>query len=172
MANNIGQRHGPKRHKRDIAWLQDRVKVDPHSGCWVWTGVVNHRGYGRYHYTTDDRILNGSAHRLALELALGRPIRPGMSALHRCDNPPCCNGEHLFEGTQADNLDDCRDKGRERPRFGERHGMARLKESDIPLILAAIAAGESNRSCGERFGVSAGTIWRIRSGAGWRHVPR
>lgn len=167
MANNIVQKHGRRRHTRDLAWLQARVEIDPQSNCWVWTGVVNHRGYGRYHYTTDQGVLNGSAHRLALELALGRPIRPGMSALHRCDNPPCCNGEHLFEGTQADNLDDCQAKGRERHRSGEEHGMAKLTDLDISLILSAIASGETQRSIARRFGVSQPTISRIKKHNGW-----
>lgn len=168
MEKTTDVRPGRRRHIRNAAWLQARVKVDPETGCHVWTGVVNHRGYGRYHYTADNgKVMNGSAHRLALELHLGRPIADGMNACHRCDNPPCCNGEHLFEGTTADNQADCRGKGRSRHRSGERHGMAKLRDADIPVILAAIAAGESHSSCGRRFGVSGSTITRIKKEGGW-----
>ncbi len=73
-----------------------------------WTGKD---GYGR-------RYIRGShgeydkAHRFALEEKLGRPIKPGMEALHHCDNPPCIEPSHLFEGTQADNMHDMLAKGR------------------------------------------------------------
>jgi hypothetical protein len=45
-------------------------------------------------------------HRLALERKLGRPIKPGFKALHECDYPPCVNPDHLYEGTDADNVHD------------------------------------------------------------------
>jgi hypothetical protein len=147
-----------------------RVELDPDTGCLNWTGVRNHRGYGRYTFSTDDGIKQGSAHRFALELALGRPIAESMNVCHRCDNPPCCNAEHLFEGTTLDNLLDCREKGRDRHRDGERHGMAKLKDADIPAILAAVASGEPQTSIARRFGVRQSTISRIRTGKGWMSV--
>lgn len=75
--------------------------------CWVWPGPVNAGGYGlikvkRRHLVT---------HRYAYQHSHGE-IPDGMKVLHRCDNPPCCNPAHLFLGTQADNLDDMRRKGR------------------------------------------------------------
>jgi hypothetical protein len=163
MTNPIGR----KRHVRDLAWLLKRVELDPATGCLIWTGVRNHRGYGRYHYTTDGAVLNGSAHRLALELALGRPLLPGMNACHRCDNPPCCNAEHLFEGTTEDNQRDCREKGRTRVRRHEEHGMAKLRNDDIPVIRAALAAGESQSSIAKRFGVGQARISEIKNGKAW-----
>lgn len=53
------------------------------------------------------------AHRVALELRLGRPIRPGLVACHTCDVANCVNPSHLWEGTQAENLADMRAKGRD-----------------------------------------------------------
>jgi len=164
-------RSGPARHVRDLEWLRDRADVDPVTGCWVWNRGVNHKGYGRYHFTDDHgAVRHGSAHRLALELALGRPIRVGLNALHRCDNPPCCNGAHLFEGTQADNLRDCREKGRARTPVGEANGLAKLTASDVHEIRAALARGATQTSLAGRFGIAQSQISRINTGKMWRSV--
>lgn len=56
-----------------------------------------------------------------LMLELERPLDPGMEACHHCDNPPCCNGEHLYEGTHQQNMDDA--KRRKRMASGDRQGL-------------------------------------------------
>ena len=84
--------------------LRSRVVVDPETGCHNWTGTMGDKGYG---------LVLISAHRLAYELAHG-PIPDGLLVLHKCDNPPCCNPEHLFLGTSADNTADKMRKGRHR----------------------------------------------------------
>jgi HNH endonuclease len=84
--------------------LRSRIVVDPETGCHNWTGTVGRAGYGR---------VQVSAHRLAYELAHG-PIPDGLLVLHKCDNPVCCNPDHLFLGTSADNMADKVRKGRHR----------------------------------------------------------
>ena len=78
-------------------------------GCWGWIGATS-SGYGRL-----GRGGRGEglvyAHRLSWELRNG-PIPEGMCVLHRCDNPPCSNPDHLFLGTKADNNRDMSVKGR------------------------------------------------------------
>lgn len=74
--------------------------------CWPWTRYRMANGYGRHR--------TGYTHRYALELTLGRPLAEGMEACHSCDNPPCCNPAHLFEGTRLDNERDKTVKGRRR----------------------------------------------------------
>lgn len=87
------------------------------SACWPWKGSVMGEGYGRYR--------QAYTHRLAWMLANG-PIPAGLFVLHKCDNPPCCNPDHLFLGTQADNVRDRDAKGRHWVPSGERHPCAKL----------------------------------------------
>lgn len=84
------------------------------SGCMEWTGTVNAKGYG--HIRSGGK--NVAVHRLAWVIANG-PIPDGLFVCHKCDNPPCCNVEHLFVGTAAQNNADRDAKGR--TRFAEHH---------------------------------------------------
>jgi hypothetical protein len=84
-------------------------KIDRSAGpgaCHPWTGCADRDGYGWF----------GGKHRhantIALEFKLGRPLAPGMCALHTCDNPPCCNEAHLYEGTKKQNRADAAARGR------------------------------------------------------------
>jgi hypothetical protein len=96
-------------------------RVDKTGDCWVWLGSGTTDRYGQ--------IRVGSkmvyVHRLAYELTYG-VIPAGMSVLHRCDNPSCCRPEHLFLGTQQDNIRDMENKGRANrsglPRQPIKHG--------------------------------------------------
>lgn len=77
------------------------------TACIEWDGSRNERGYGRVH-------VNGHlayAHRAEWEKHHG-PIPDGMKVCHHCDNPPCYRIDHLFLGTQADNMADMHAKGR------------------------------------------------------------
>lgn len=147
-------------------------KVDRSGECWVWTGGRNSDGYGNCHMPIDGRLKSQKAHRAAWRLTRG-DIPQGMSVLHRCDNPPCVNPDHLFLGTQADNMRDCREKGRyshKSGRVGSHHQNARLKESDIPNIRALRAKGETFKSIAFQYGVSDSTIHNIFNGHTWGHV--
>lgn len=161
--------------------LEERfwAKVQKSEACWVWRGTIDARtgGYGRFRPDGHGRQVR--AHRVSWELANG-PIPEGMHVLHRCDNPPCVRPDHLFLGTNRDNIADRVAKGRGRgftfrpdarskPR-GSQNGMAKLLESDIPHIRAAAAAGESQRAIARRYGVDPGTVWGIVRRRTWRHV--
>lgn len=78
------------------------------TGCIPWMGARRNEGHGMFRAVAGESMIG--AHRYALERALGRPLLPGMQALHHCDNPPCCNPGHLYEGTNGDNMRDRRER--------------------------------------------------------------
>jgi hypothetical protein len=89
--------------------LQDRLLPEPNSGCWLFEGMVNHNGYG----LVVQKGRQERAHRLAWIEAYG-PIPDGLFVCHHCDVPACCNPDHLFLGSAADNARDMAAKGRVR----------------------------------------------------------
>ena len=99
-----------------MATLRQRVDekwvYDPASGCKAWIGAKFMReGYGMIGIGGRIGHKKKHAHRVAWELDHG-PIPDGLCVLHKCDNPPCVNTEHLFLGTRADNNRDKTEKGR------------------------------------------------------------
>ena len=89
------------------------VSEEP-DACWEWSGSRDRQsGYGKYRPLYSGRDPHLWAHRVAYLLTFGE-LGTHVKVLHRCDNPPCCRPDHLFLGSQADNLRDMREKGRDR----------------------------------------------------------
>ena len=133
-----------------------RSKVDwtPNAtGCGFWTASLFREGYGRFKLDGRSR----GAHRVAWELEHG-PIPAGMRVLHRCDNPPCVNLEHLFLGTQGDNMRDMAAKGRQR---------AKLTDAQVFEIRAST---DVHRAIASRYGISRALVSYIRTGTRWAHL--
>ncbi len=76
-------------------------KVDKSGKCWIWRGSKLKTGYGRFHFAGKTI----TAHRISWMLAHGS-IEEGMHVLHKCDNPPCVNPDHLYIGTHTQNMQD------------------------------------------------------------------
>jgi hypothetical protein len=123
--------------------------------CWVWIGGTNPHGYGV--------IQKGGrkcglilASRAAWILSFGN-LGDEDCVLHRCDNPPCVNPQHLFKGTKKDNTHDMMGKGR-----AYWPCPAKVSDEQVLLIrrLCASHAGTYGQ-IGEMFGVDASTIYKI-----------
>lgn len=140
------------------------------SGCLEWSGRTiksngreSHR-YGRIKVGGRDIL----AHRYAYTLAHGE-IPSGMSVCHHCDNPKCCNPEHLFIGTHRQNMGDMATKGRaskaSNPKpTGEKSPTAKLLDSQVEEIRARRASGETVTSLAYAYGVHHSYISRLARG--------
>lgn len=132
-----------------LSWL------DCTGECWIWQRSCIQGGYGTFvHFGGKGNL----AHRFAYELWVG-PIPDDTFVLHHCDNPPCCNPEHLFLGTHKDNMRDMVQKRRQTR--GEHHPRNRLSEAEVKEIRMSSL---SSRKIAPVYGVNARHIRHIRSG--------
>ncbi len=136
--------------------------------CWIFTGDHDENGYGRILVSTTPRQYVYT-HRLSFAIAHGKEVGDCAHVLHRCDYPPCCRPEHLFEGNQQMNNQD-RD-AKDRVRHGSAHANAKLNELQVAAIRRAHqAGGVSVRGISELYGVSHQTISDLLSGRTWKRV--
>jgi len=146
----------------------EHVSVGEADACWPWAKSRNCWGYGNAGY--DGHRSNAS--RVAWIVQNGA-IPPGMVVCHSCDNPACCNPVHLFLGSQAENLRDCRRKGRARgvpsgadhPRY-----VAILTEQMVIEARKLYRSGMRQAEIATRMGVHSSTISRVVRGKRWAHL--
>lgn len=163
VIGHVAQRRAGR--SREEAISQFWSYVSKGDGCWLWTSALDAHGYGMYRLEAGKSMRR--AHRLAWEIING-PIPAELVVCHRCDNPPCVRPDHLFLGTQRDNMHDCVTKGR-MPRGEQRHS-AKLTEDQVRSIRALRQAGQSRRSVARTFEVSSRTVLAIESGSKWSWV--
>ena len=82
--------------------------IFPNNGCWEFYGATTGQGYGNIHYQGRKQYV----HRIVFRIMNGK-IPHGILVLHNCDNPRCCNPDHLFLGTHKDNTADMIAKDRQ-----------------------------------------------------------
>jgi HNH endonuclease len=156
------------------------VKRGDPDECWPWQLSIG-QGYGRFQVAGR----GVRAHRVAYYLQYG--VDPGEYLVcHKCDNPPCCNGKHLFLGTEADNSADRNNKGRNNPPAGWRSGRytypertargegvggSKLTADQVRDIRALYAAGnQTHQQLADTFGVTREAVSLIARGKNWKHV--
>lgn len=136
-------------------------KVVKGAGCWVWTASKNKYGYGQ---VKAYKKMMG-AHRCAWILTHGE-IPEGLHVLHACDNPPCVRPDHLFLGTNQDNMND-RDQ-KHRQASGELVGTSKLKAKSVAEIRALYQTGDfTQKQLGEQFGVTDAQVSLIVNNKSW-----
>lgn len=123
--------------------------------CWPWQGDAN-KGYGVFHYRGH---LHG-AHELALSFTTGEKRLDQLDTCHTCDNPICCNPNHLRFDTRRANVQDMHERGRAR-------NGAKLTAEDVRLMRERRAAGARQRDLARDFGITDGQVSMIVRGIRW-----
>ena len=133
--------------------------------CWEWTGCKYGAGYGKMQ---TGYAKAGLAHRFSYEMHFGK-IPPGMSVMHKCDNPGCVNPAHLSVGTHAENMADMEAKGRDRKvgSKGTKNASAKISEETVRAIRSS---KESQNAIARRYGISQASVSNILLGRSWKHI--
>jgi hypothetical protein len=148
----------------------DRLKqnfdkfVNRKSDCWDWTGRIE-KGYPKL--SCRKGLGANFGHRASWIIYYGE-IPPGKSVLHKCDNPKCTNPDHLFLGTNADNINDMLIKQRN-PK-GSKVGTAKLNESNVLEIKKKLACGEKLVDIAKKYCVTIQAISMIKRNKNWKHI--
>ena len=139
----------------------DHCHPEPNTGCWIWDHGVDKKGYGikRINYKAV------KMHRLSYELFKGDPL--GAHVLHKCDNPPCLNPDHLYLGDNETNIADKLQRGRQAK--GEMFSHSKLTESDV-LAIRKIGRSMRQIDIAAIYGVCRRQIGRVLNRADWRHI--
>ena len=149
----------------------DRSNAD---GCWEWTAAKSPFGHGNFHCQNQMH----RAHRISWVVTHGE-IPNNSFVLHKCDNPKCCNPQHLFLGTQSDNVADMISKGRNvkssqlslimktHAARGDRNGMAKLNQSDVNGIRLLLRAGMLQKDIASLFSICQQSVSDIKLNRYW-----
>jgi hypothetical protein len=137
-----------------------RIRVGAPNDCWDWIKGKSPKGYGRYTKAKRNGMPSG-AHQVSWILTYG-VIPRGLYVLHTCDNPSCCNPNHLFLGTAKDNAEDKVRKGRQ-PR-GEQiptHKLTWDQVNDIRLD------GRKPKDISKDYNISVVMVYLILKNKSW-----
>ncbi len=151
-----------------------RIRIDPKilfqkhvyktKTCWLWMARISPFGYGQFGF-------NGTmkqAHRVSFEIYKSK-IPKGLCVLHVCDNRRCVNPDHLWLGTQADNVQDMILKNRGLKAIGDRNGSAKLSWDKVNEIRKLRKdSGILYKDLASKFNVHISTIKRIILNKYWK----
>lgn len=144
-------------------YILTNIQINISTGCWEWLGN-QYDGYGRLSYNKSEHY----THRLSYEAFVGI-IPPYKQILHSCDNPICCNPQHLRIGTNYENV--CDRQHRNRHAKGETHGNHKLSEHEILLIRSKyMSGGYTQQELSDEFNCSRSHISNIVNNKFWKHI--
>lgn len=154
--------------REEIFWSY--VDKNGPNGCWIWNGCRDKWGYGDLSWFNK----HIQAHRLAWKLLRGDPGK--LDCLHKCNNPPCCNPDHLYLGTDLENARDRTIAGTHT--HGERSGQAKLTDKEALEIRAKYWRKVSGKrttasnavELSKVYGVTPQTISQVALGRRWTHL--
>lgn len=160
-----------KQRKTLAERLNRFVTPEPNSGCWLWAGA-HRNGYGVFGRWEDGTHKVYYAHRVSYQVHVG-DIPDGYFVCHSCDVKSCSNPDHLFVGTQADNMADMSAKELNKWKPGDGHTrICGEGNNNSKLTTEAVAeireSAERGVDLARRYGVSPSLISLIRKGKAWK----
>jgi len=141
-----------------------QIKKNENTECWEWTGFLK-GGYGYIRVNRKDFAV----HRLMFE-RYKRPIPKNVNVCHSCDNTKCCNPEHLWLGTQQENIKDMINKKRDKKAFGTKHHRCKINEEIARQIKIKFKEGLNMREIHRTLNISYRIVQHICTGNTWRHI--
>tara|TARA_Y100000310_G_C20681727_1_gene816384 strand:+ start:1407 stop:1976 length:570 start_codon:yes stop_codon:yes gene_type:complete len=116
-----------------------KINKDTDTGCWLWTGWRSQENYGGFYCMYEGKGKIYPAHRFSYMIH-NNGIPDGLQILHKCNNKPCVNPEHLYAGTHLDNMKDLRDAGTLKGKNNPNYGVKCTEEKRRKLSKASIEA--------------------------------
>jgi hypothetical protein len=156
--------------KRDTARFWSKVIFQLGDRCWMWNASLNSDKYGTFNIPG---VGIEKAHVISWCFFNEKEIPDGLEVLHKCDRTQCVNPNHLYLGTQADNIRDMDERGRRitAPHFGSKNPMSKLTEAQVLEIRKLLETStEPYEEIGKRYGVCAATIHHIDKRKSWTHI--
>lgn len=141
------------------------VDIDPITSCWNWKKGKDAAGYG----TTSFKGKRMMVHRLSFIFFKGE-IEERASICHTCDNPPCCNPDHLWQGYHQDNSNDMIAKGRAKHAFGDAHPRSKITSIQALDVYNRHLDGQIPKEISLATGVPQGSISGICRGITWKCI--
>lgn len=150
-----------------IKRFSNKYKIDPETNCWIWQATKTGRGIAKYGYLKVNKTMK-VAHRISYEIFKG-PIPDGLNVCHKCDVYSCVNPDHLFLGTQIDNMKDMIKKGRSSKNIGENNIQCKLSEQIVNNIRNIYNKNPkvNKSSIAREYNVTPTTICNIIKGKLW-----
>lgn len=153
-----------------------KVDIGRKNRCWKWQGATDGHNVGAFGWGRGSKRLI-KAPRAAWILTHGSIPKDRPFILHKCDNPICVNPNHLFPGTQTDNMQDCSRKGRVRnfgvnfkfPLRGSMNGNSKLLARQVRMIRRR-RPKEKISLLAKEFKVSRSLISHIEKRRIWKHL--
>lgn len=146
-----------------IEKFHSMVMPEPNTGCWLWNGKIHNGGYGIM-FTNGTSYLT---HRLSYTIHKGK-IQKGLFVCHTCDVRSCVNPDHLFLGSNEDNVADMVRKNRQAK--GEHNSKTKLDEHTVRQVMCLYSIGMGSTIISKMFSMSQATIWQIMHGKIWNHI--
>ena len=150
----------------ELFWSKVSIPKNVFTECWNWTGAKT-RGYGHSAFTINGSRIKKQAHRIAYELIHGLLDEDEVVRHKVCDNPLCCNPNHLARGSQRDNIFDMLSKGR-----GGHGKRERLRKDEVTTIRELWSSGDyTHESLAPLFKVTRTTILKVVNRLTWKKIP-